>query len=159
MYTNSETEICLKEMKLIGFREYFELNIVPIYCYTIDKQVPYLFVMLMTNKFPSYSFFVRHIFDKKIPILLRLRLNFEHTSIKFTMELVNKNQIRFLDILVKRVGEHLDHTVYRKLTHTDWYLHKLFNIFFFVRHIIGQHISFLLAIVVPGNLIHKCSLN
>ncbi|XP_049822321.1 uncharacterized protein LOC126265322 [Aethina tumida] len=43
------------------------------------------------------------------------------------MELVKENQILFLDVLVKRVGEHLDQTVYRKPTHTDGYLHKLSN--------------------------------
>ncbi|XP_019870071.1 uncharacterized protein LOC109598606 [Aethina tumida] len=54
-------------------------------------------------------------------------LNSQHNIIEFTMELEKENQIPFLDVPVKRVGEHLDHTVYRKPTHTDGYLHKLFN--------------------------------
>lgn len=41
-------------------------------------------------------------------------LNFYHSNIKFTMELEKENQISFLDVLLIRVGEHLDYRVYRK---------------------------------------------
>ncbi|XP_030751544.1 uncharacterized protein LOC115879048 [Sitophilus oryzae] len=43
------------------------------------------------------------------------------------METEENNQLAFLDVLDKRNGDHLDHTVYRKPTHTDRYLHKLSN--------------------------------
>ncbi|XP_030746552.1 uncharacterized protein LOC115875272 [Sitophilus oryzae] len=54
-------------------------------------------------------------------------LNSQSPSIKFTMETEVNNQLAFLDVLVKRNGDLLDHTVYRKPTHTDRYLHKLSN--------------------------------
>lgn len=50
------------------------------------------------------------------------------------MELEKQNKIPFLDVLVKRVGENLDHTVYWKPTHTDRYLHKLFNLHLSQKH-------------------------
>ncbi|XP_030751509.1 uncharacterized protein LOC115879021 [Sitophilus oryzae] len=43
------------------------------------------------------------------------------------METEVNNQLAFLDVLVKRNGDLLDHTVYRKPTHTDRYLQKLTN--------------------------------
>ncbi|XP_030758536.1 uncharacterized protein LOC115884178 [Sitophilus oryzae] len=54
-------------------------------------------------------------------------LNTQSPSIKFTMETEVNNQLAFLDVLVKRNGDHLDHTVYRKPTHRDRYLHNLSN--------------------------------
>ncbi|XP_019878988.2 uncharacterized protein LOC109606905 [Aethina tumida] len=43
------------------------------------------------------------------------------------MELEKEKEIPFLDVLIERMGEHLDHTVYRKPTHTDRYQRKLSN--------------------------------
>ncbi|XP_030752696.1 uncharacterized protein LOC115879829 [Sitophilus oryzae] len=43
------------------------------------------------------------------------------------METEENNQLAFLDVLVKRNGDYLDHTVYLKPTQTDRYLHKLSN--------------------------------
>ncbi|XP_039309096.1 uncharacterized protein LOC120358569 [Solenopsis invicta] len=51
-------------------------------------------------------------------------LNAQHPNIKFTMEVEQKNQILFLDVLVRRNGDGtLGHRVYRKPTHTDRYLY------------------------------------
>jgi hypothetical protein len=49
-------------------------------------------------------------------------LNSLHSSIKFTMEIEENNQIPFLDVLVTRDKDQLRHTVYRKKTHSDRYL-------------------------------------
>ncbi|XP_068918321.1 uncharacterized protein [Tenebrio molitor] len=49
-------------------------------------------------------------------------LNSLHSSIKFTMEIEENNQIPFLDVLVTRDKNQLRHTVYRKKTHSDRYL-------------------------------------
>jgi hypothetical protein len=47
-----------------------------------------------------------------------------HKSIKFTMEAEQDRTLLFLDILVsRRLDGTLGHTVYRKSTHTDLYLH------------------------------------
>lgn len=54
-------------------------------------------------------------------------LNSHHNNIKFTMKLKEENQIPFLDILVTRVEEYLEHKVYLKPTHPDWCPHKLSN--------------------------------
>lgn len=43
-------------------------------------------------------------------------------SIKFTMELENNNSIPFLDVLVNKVNQHLETSVYYKKTHTGRYL-------------------------------------
>jgi hypothetical protein len=51
-------------------------------------------------------------------------LNNIHKSIEFTMEVEQDRTLPFLDVLVsRRVDGTLGHTVYRKSTHTDLYLH------------------------------------
>uniref|UniRef100_A0AAR5QKP0 Reverse transcriptase domain-containing protein n=1 Tax=Dendroctonus ponderosae TaxID=77166 RepID=A0AAR5QKP0_DENPD len=54
-------------------------------------------------------------------------LNKRHPDIQFTMEVEQNHQLAFLDVLVSREGNRLDHKVYRKATHTDRYLHTLSN--------------------------------
>ena len=49
-------------------------------------------------------------------------LNQQNQSIKFTIEEEKDNQLPFLDVLVRRDGNHLRTTVYRKPTHTDRYI-------------------------------------
>ncbi len=52
-------------------------------------------------------------------------LNSQHPLIKFTMEQEENNTISFLDVQVtRRVDGTLSHTVHRKPTHTDRYLHS-----------------------------------
>lgn len=53
------------------------------------------------------------------------RLNSRRPSIKFTIEKVENNKISFLDILIKKVGNSLVFSVYRKLTHTDRYINRV----------------------------------
>ena len=51
-------------------------------------------------------------------------LNSVHECIQFTMELESDEKLPFLDVLVyKKANGNLGHTVYRKATHTDRYLH------------------------------------
>lgn len=51
-------------------------------------------------------------------------LNNIHEKIQFTMETEDRGQLPFLDVLViKKEDGTLGHTVYRKKTHTDRYLH------------------------------------
>jgi hypothetical protein len=51
-------------------------------------------------------------------------LNNQSESIKFTMELEENISIPFLDILIsKKDNGLLSHQVYRKINHTDHYLH------------------------------------
>ena len=69
-----------------------------------------------------------NVWDNKICHNSKLKaknhLNSIHPSIKFTMELEEGGSIPFLDTRVTRKVEgKLDITVYRKPTHTDWYLH------------------------------------
>ena len=54
-------------------------------------------------------------------------LNALRPSIKFTMELEEKDQLPFLDVLVKKKENRLTTTVYRKKTHTDRYIHFTSN--------------------------------
>jgi len=55
-------------------------------------------------------------------------LNNVHPRIQFTMEMEQDNQLAFLDVLVMRDDNNkLGHKVYRKLTHTDRYLHSESN--------------------------------
>ena len=55
--------------------------------------------------------------------LFQQHLNNIRKSIKFTMEAETEGQLPFLDVLVKRDGNHLTTSVFRKRTHTDRYLH------------------------------------
>ncbi|XP_060531558.1 uncharacterized protein LOC132705141 [Cylas formicarius] len=49
-------------------------------------------------------------------------LNEVHPKIKFTMETEENSQLPFLDVtIIKKETGHLDHTVYRKPTHTNRY--------------------------------------
>jgi hypothetical protein len=51
-------------------------------------------------------------------------LNSIHENIQFTMEVEEKRRLPFLDVLVEHSADNkLTHTVYRKATHTDRYLH------------------------------------
>ena len=50
-------------------------------------------------------------------------LNSIHPRIEFTLELEQNNQLPFLDVLVIKTQDgRLEHTVYRKPTHTNRYL-------------------------------------
>ena len=50
-----------------------------------------------------------------------------HPNIQFTMEKEIEGQLPFLDVMVVCKTDLLEHKVYRKPTHTDWYLHKNSN--------------------------------
>uniref|UniRef100_A0AAR5QIB8 Reverse transcriptase domain-containing protein n=2 Tax=Dendroctonus ponderosae TaxID=77166 RepID=A0AAR5QIB8_DENPD len=54
-------------------------------------------------------------------------LHKQHPDIQFTVEVEQNYQLAFLDVLVPRQGNRLDHKVYRKATPTNRYLHKLSN--------------------------------
>ena len=49
-------------------------------------------------------------------------LNHQNTSIQFTIEEEKEEKIPFLDVLVRRQGNKLQTSVYRKPTHTDRYI-------------------------------------
>lgn len=50
-------------------------------------------------------------------------LNGQHPSIQFTREDEREDKLPFLDVLVKRSGKRIKTSVYRKVTHTDRYIH------------------------------------
>jgi hypothetical protein len=51
-------------------------------------------------------------------------MNSQHPNIVFTMEMESDGRLPFLDVLVQRKADgQLGHSVYRKPTHTDLYLH------------------------------------
>ena len=54
-------------------------------------------------------------------------LNTIRPSIQFTMELEEDKKLSFLYVLVIRGADKLTTTVYRKATHTDWYIHFTSN--------------------------------
>ena len=54
-------------------------------------------------------------------------LNTIRTSIKFTMEMEIDGQLPFLDVLVKKNGDKLSTTVFRKKMHTDQYINYGLN--------------------------------
>ena len=54
-------------------------------------------------------------------------INGIHENIQFTMEMEENHKLAFLDVLLTRKGTWLGHTVYRKPTHTDRYLHRASN--------------------------------
>ena len=65
--------------------------------------------------------------DKELNIFLR-HLNSLHSNIEFTMEIEADSSLPFLDVLVTwKENQKLGHTVFRKHTHTDRYLHKNSN--------------------------------
>uniref|UniRef100_A0AAR5PZT1 Helix-turn-helix domain-containing protein n=1 Tax=Dendroctonus ponderosae TaxID=77166 RepID=A0AAR5PZT1_DENPD len=74
----------------------------------------------------DYTFVLWRHGSKNLDIFLD-HLNKQHPDIQFTMEVEQNYQLAFLDVLVSRQGNRLDHKVYRKATHTDRYLHKLSN--------------------------------
>ena len=54
-------------------------------------------------------------------------INKQNKNIQFTLEKESQGKLPFLDVLVIRKGHQLEHTVYRKPTHTDRYLNKYSN--------------------------------
>lgn len=50
-------------------------------------------------------------------------LNNIHSNMKFTMETETNNSLSFLDVLITKSQNSFTHTVYRKPTHTNRYLH------------------------------------
>ena len=54
-------------------------------------------------------------------------LNSIRPSIHFTMELEEDRKLPFLDVLVTRGADRLTTMVYRKVTHTDRYIHFTSN--------------------------------
>ena len=54
-------------------------------------------------------------------------INKIHKNIQFTMETEENNKLAFLDVLLTRNEKSLGHSVYRKPTHTDRYLHRNSN--------------------------------
>jgi Reverse transcriptase (RNA-dependent DNA polymerase) len=81
-------------------------------------------------------------------------LNAGHPSISLTMELEEEKKLPFLDVLVSREpGGRLGHSVYRKKTHTDRYLHAESH-----HHpsqkmaVVNTLVARAIAISEPGNL-------
>ena len=54
-------------------------------------------------------------------------INNLHQNIKFTMEEESNGELVFLDTLLERNNREISALVYRKLTHTDQYLHYSFH--------------------------------
>ena len=55
--------------------------------------------------------------------LFQQHLNNIRKSIKFTMEAETESQLPYFDVLVKRDGNHLMTSIFKKRTHTNRYLH------------------------------------
>lgn len=53
---------------------------------------------------------------------IRLNLSSQFESIKFTSEKEQNNQLPFLDLMVKRIGENLKFSIYRKPTSTQLFI-------------------------------------
>ncbi|GJQ70166.1 hypothetical protein Trydic_g22628 [Trypoxylus dichotomus] len=66
---------------------------------------------------------LRHMLQDFLP-----HLNSIHPKIKFTIEIENRNQLAFLEVLrIKKEDVTLGHTAYRKATHTNRYLNAQLN--------------------------------
>ena len=65
---------------------------------------------------------IAYIKEKDIDKVLKA-INDHHDNIKFTYELESDNELSFLDVKIRRFGNNIQTSVYRKPTNTDLYLH------------------------------------